>query len=527
MPETNQEEFREFQYFYHLNDSLLFDKLLISHYPGIRSIRNELWTKLEPRFRKNKSQKKEVLGVILCNLKEGLLNLKTVAVSRNINDYYPGKGDKPRYYRLHLNYYDMTRVMDGLKDEGLIHSADGYPEGDNSPGKTTRIWASKKLASMLLENINGKTKVSPCPANNKLVELKNWNNKKTLSFEETDFTRKREQDIEEYHDFMANVKVSCLTSETYPAIFKAVQRICQYLPCRLQVIPSDQVLYSDYINELTSILYQISYETMTIPLPDYTLPVTPVIYVVSHLLRGIACEKPISPRLKSVFNKADFMRGGRLYSGKDGWQNLSKQDRKNIIFDGKPSVEADFKGMHLSMLYARVGLQAPHDPYAIALREGESDAMREIIKRMTLISINTKNDTETVNVMKKLEANLRKQKNAEGWLEYKYHQMLELLSANNSCLNEKDEFWWELLARIKEVHAPISKYFCSDVGGELMYRDSQIIMDACLSLVRQEIPCLPVHDSIIAPAEHKETLCAVMENAFCKYTGGHCAIEIK
>jgi hypothetical protein len=52
-------------------------------------------------------------------------------------------------------------------------------------------------------------------------------------------------------------------------------------------------------------------------------------------------------------------------------------------------------------------------------------AMTLEIERMTLISINTKNDTETVNVMKKLEAHLRKQKNAEGWLEYKYHQMCE------------------------------------------------------------------------------------------------------
>ena len=60
-----------------------------------------------------------------------------------------------------------------------------------------------------------------------------------------------------------------------------------------------------------------------------------------------------------------------------------------------------------------------------------------------------------------------------------------------------------------------------------MSKDSRIIMEVILTLIRQKIPCLPVHDSIIGPKAHQETLCRVMDEAFFKFMGAHCPIEIK
>ena len=103
MMKTQQKELRDFQYFYKLEDSRLFDKLLISAYPSMVKVRNEVWKTIASRFRKNRSGKKEVLGIVLCNLKEGLLNLQTVAVEYDSPGSMCINTDK---CRKHYNRYD-------------------------------------------------------------------------------------------------------------------------------------------------------------------------------------------------------------------------------------------------------------------------------------------------------------------------------------------------------------------------------------------------------------------------------------
>lgn len=516
MMKTQQKELRNFQYFYKLEDSRLFDKLLISAYPGMIKARNEVWKTIAPRFRKNRNGKKEVLGTILCNLKEGLLNLQTVAVSRNRNDYY----QDGRYHKLHLNYFDMIAVMDVLQNEGLMHSARGMNNRDDShKNRITRIWASKKLTPILLADPRGSVKVSATAKDDELIVLKGRNNKSKLLYEDSDFTEELRRNLEEYHRFMSGIKISAHISATHPSILKAIHMAKPFLPDLFSQIPTDIEGYLRYITDLTLLLGQPRQDTAAIVRGGVTIPLRAVIYLLSHLLRRIELEEAVSPRLKAVFNKADFLRGGRLYSGKNGWQNLSQEDRKTITFDGKSAVEADFKGMHINMLYALAGHPAPHDPYVMI--SGTDDAMRTIVKKMLLVSINAKNDRETVRVMQGYEAKLRDQLKSNGYLDFEESRILNLLS------HWRKNCWWELLSEIKSAHAPIRKFFCSDAGGWLMSKDSRIIMEAILALIRQGIPCLPVHDSIIGPKAHRETLCQAMDEAFFKFMGTHCLIEIK
>lgn len=514
MTKTQQKELRDFQYFYKLEDSRLFDKLLISAYPGMVKVRNEVWKTVAHRFRKNRNKKKEVLGTVLCNLKEGLLNLQTIAVSRNRNDYY----QDGRYHKLHLNYFDMIAVMDTLKDEGLMYSAPGWNNHDAPrENRTTRIWASKKLVPILLADLRGGMKVTP--SSDELIVLKGRSNKRELAYEDSDFTVTLKKNLEEYHRFMVGIKISTHISATHPSILKVIHLAKPFLPEQFSQIPTDIERYLRYVTDLTLLLGQPRQDTTAIVRDNTTIPLSAVIYLLSHLLRRIDLEEAVSPRLKAVFNKADFLRGGRLYSGKNGWQNLSQEDRKNITFDDRSSVEADFKGMHINMLYALAGHPAPHDPYAMI--SGTDNAMRTVVKKMLLVSINAKNDRETVGVMTGYETKLRDQLKTNGYLDYEENQVLNLLS------RQRGNCWWELLSEIKNAHAPIQKFFCSDAGGSLMYKDSQIIMEAILSLIRQGIPCLPVHDSIIGPKAHRETLCQTMDEAFFKFMGTHCPIEIK
>lgn len=511
---TQQKELRDFQYFYKLEDSRLFDKLLISAYPSMVKVRNEVWKTIASRFRKNRSGKKEVLGIVLCNLKEGLLNLQTVAVSRNRNDYYLDG----RYQKLHLNYFDMIAVMDALQNEGFMHSARGMNCHDNSRlNKVTRIWASKKLTPILLADPRGSAKA---PAkDDELIVLKSRNNKRRLLYEDSDFTEELRRNLEEYHCFMSGIKISTHISATHPMILKAIHMAKPFLPNQFSQIPTDMEGYLRYVTDITRLLGQPRQDSIAIVRDNTTIPLRAVVYLLSHLLRRIDQEEAVSPRLKAVFNKADFLRGGRLYSGKNGWQNLSQEDRKNITFDGRSSVEADFKGMHINMLYALAGHPAPRDPYALIA--GTDNAIRTVVKKMLLVSINAKSDEETVGVMTGYETKLRDQLKNNGYLDYEENQVLNLLS------HWRENCWWELLSEIKTAHVPIRNFFCSDAGGWLMSKDSRIIMEAILTLTRQGIPCLPVHDSIIGPEAHRETLCQAMDEAFFKFMGAHCPIEIK
>src|SRR5207248_11304680 len=52
------------------------------------------------------------------------------------------------------------------------------------------------------------------------------------------------------------------------------------------------------------------------------------------------------PQLYAVYTD-DFQHGGRLYTGKGGHQSLSKQERSTIRFNGRPTTQLDFGGLHI------------------------------------------------------------------------------------------------------------------------------------------------------------------------------------
>lgn len=66
---------------------------------------------------------------------------------------------------------------------------------------------------------------------------------------------------------------------------------------------------------------------------------------------------------------------------------------------------------------------------------------------------------------------------------------------------------------------PIKKFLFSGQGLELQYQDSTIMASILERKTRQGIPALPVHDSVICPARHKEYLRQVMTEEYQKVMG--------
>ena len=68
-----------------------------------------------------------------------------------------------------------------------------------------------------------------------------------------------------------------------------------------------------------------------------------------------------------------------------GWQNLSQEERHTITINGESTVELDFKALHISMLYAIMGIQIREDPYTYFSTE-----MRSLYKTLMLRLLNAR-----------------------------------------------------------------------------------------------------------------------------------------
>ncbi len=97
-------------------------------------------------------------------------------------------------------------------------------------------------------------------------------------------------------------------------------------------------------------------------------------------------------------------------------------------------------------------------------------------------------------------------------------------SAMSAIQNEMVEFCDEndlqpirpklLLTEILAKHDKIKKYFCSGYGTRLQYLDSQIAEKIMLTLGKDGIGCLCIHDSFIVAEEYKDRLRELMRNYF-------------
>jgi hypothetical protein len=190
-------------------------------------------------------------------------------------------------------------------------------------------------------------------------------------------------------------------------------------------------------------------------------------------------------QLHRVFHRGDFELGGRFYGGH--WQNIGDRDR--ITIDGQETVEIDFTGLHIRMLYQDAGKPMPADPYDI---EGWP---RKQAKIALLIVINARN---YINAVRALADALR------------------LDGVSNPFSSAK-----RLIAAIRIKHPEIHHAFGSDAGVRLMRRDSEMAEQIMMEMLRAVgVAPLSVHDSFIVPTIHEERLKEAMENALPCRTAG-------
>jgi hypothetical protein len=205
--------------------------------------------------------------------------------------------------------------------------------------------------------------------------------------------------------------------------------------------------------------------------------------------------------LYRVFNNNRFDQGGRFYGG--WYQGYERWIRARITLDNKETVEIDFRGLHIILAYAMVGIDfhastGEDDPYLIndfRYSSEDSHKYRNLIKTTFLIMLNAKSVNSAVKaVFSKWQSN-RDDSSVEK-TEYPDHVTYEQIK--------------QLMVWIKNKHQPIAKLFNSGIGLSMQFLDSEIANRVLMKMVDEKRPVLPIHDSFVCKRQDEKRLQEIM-----------------
>jgi len=191
-------------------------------------------------------------------------------------------------------------------------------------------------------------------------------------------------------------------------------------------------------------------------------------------------------RLHRVFN-GSFEQGGRFYGG--WWQGMPRAARPFITINGEPTRELDYAGLHLAMLYAKIGEPLHGDPYAL---DGIHHDHRKLIKITLMKMINAKKPR---------------------------------IARPRGMPLPPDVAWKDLQEAIALKHGAIATYFRSGEGLRLQRLDAEVAEDVMVSMMDRGVLALPIHDSFIVDYRHTEVLRREMLRAYRERLGDEIGIE--
>ena len=208
--------------------------------------------------------------------------------------------------------------------------------------------------------------------------------------------------------------------------------------------------------------------------------------------------------VRRVFNRSAWDKGGRFYGG--WWQRCPKEWREKIFINDHPTIEDDYSGLHIVMLYARVGIDywatvgTTEDPYRLDETPGFAGSAAECrayAKGLLLMAINADTDKAAFQAFR---ADMRDRKDARG-------------------AGLKDAQLAVILDALKAKHAPIAEFIGAGAGIDLMNEDAKITDEIVRLFVLANRPILTIHDSYIVMFGDDQRLRDALKQAFAKVTG--------
>ena len=205
--------------------------------------------------------------------------------------------------------------------------------------------------------------------------------------------------------------------------------------------------------------------------------------------------------LYRVFNNSRFNQGGRFYGA--WYQGYERWIRERITLDNKETVEIDFRGLHIILAYAMVGIDfhastGEDDPYLIKDLEYSAEDLykyRNLIKTTFLIMLNAKSENSAVKAV------------FSKWKDNKEKSSVEKTEYPENVSHGQIK---KLMVWIKNTHQPIAKLFNSGIGLDMQFLDSEIANRVLMKMIDKEMPVLPIHDSFVCKKQDEKVLREIM-----------------
>jgi len=214
--------------------------------------------------------------------------------------------------------------------------------------------------------------------------------------------------------------------------------------------------------------------------------------------------------VRRIFNHEGLDLGGRYYGG--WWQRLSSDWRNKINIHNAPTVELDYSGVHLRILYDQHGLSVPqgdvYDLREIGYREiyqqYSDDEIRPVLKVLLLIMLNADSEEKAIRA-------------------FRY----ELQDKDNNYPSDLDIK--TLISKFTQLHYQLrdKKLFYTGVGKELARQDSEIATGVIEHFTKKKIAVLTIHDSFIIDFRHLEELKTVMTEQYRKIVKADANVKLK
>jgi hypothetical protein len=502
----------------------------------VRQLVNEIYSEIIQHIQVQKTPKiKEAIDIVLLNLWMGAFFNRPTRYSRNRNDYKSGK----RYALLFKSYDYSLQVIDTLKDLGYINHKMGFWEHDKKFGRQSRMWTTEALMQRFedagLCNHGFFTSDRP-----KDPIIKRDKNKREIQYVDDRKTNKWRAQVKQYNSYIDNSRITVVLNGLVPVTIRfLIQFLYQYVikgVVRINTINLTQLNHIPYHNQYypntDTVHYHHILYTMTkrkhwkhksiVPINELTEPIMLHHYFgdvnvfirafddfdsaeaflnQAVLLKAIGIEhlefQLVYEYLHRVFNDSSFSRGGRFYGAIH--LSLPRDLRAFIHIDGQPTVELDYSAFHIKMLYHKEGIDYQDDPYSAC----EGAALRKVYKAVGLIAINAENAKKA------------------------YGAIADELKDRGLIAPKRDEPIVSLVNAFKQTHLPIQKHLFSGVGTKLQNIDSDIMNSILARLLGMDIVGLPVHDSVIVPAQYKDILEALMIEEYQKQMGFKPVVDIK
>ena len=435
-------------------------------------------------IRQEYDRMEEAFFCILANLFFADVMNAPLVYSRNSNAYTI---ERKRYGYEFYTYKMVIRLIDAMYELGFVQGVKGRKE-KSGYSRTSKLWATEKLSN-LLRSSDGAVFIK---MNEEVLYLKDAD-KRLQDYRDNNVTRSMRNEIQEFNDMLGSLNITFtfnydgLSDRCKPRVNKFYKLVTQNLCGQVQIVsPYDIPLYQlgivrEYRDKpLTTKYYIVSDHDANL----------------SSELNGLTFIGTINSdvnAMRRVFN-VDWFHGGRFYHAPH--ITIPSACRKRMLINGEPTVELDYSGMHVRMLYNLIGVDYRDECYVYEKADEANQIDRERIKIASLIVINS-NDSQKA-----------------------------IKATHNKCRKKDIHYsagqfgrYHTLVDSFEDYHQPIKQFLLSGKGAELQYLDSKIMANILDRMTKQNIPALPVHDSVVCPAQHKDFLFQVMIEEYEKVMG--------